>query len=83
MDLLYFAHVRENIGCSSEQISLPDNISDVRGLMDHLRAKGRNYHSAFENEDIIRVAVNQLYVNFDHVISEKDEIAFFPPMTGG
>ncbi|PCJ33732.1 MAG: molybdopterin converting factor subunit 1 [Alphaproteobacteria bacterium] len=83
MNLLYFAHVRENIGCSSEQMSLPDNISNVGELMSHLRAKGKGYQSAFENEDNIRVAVNQLYVNFDHVISEQDEIAFFPPMTGG
>jgi len=83
MELQYFARIRENIGCSSEQISLPDHISDVRGLIDHLRARGENYQSAFENETLIRIAVNQIYVTFDHVIFDKDEIAFFPPMTGG
>ena len=83
MELLYFARIREDIGQSSETISLPDTISDVRDLIDHLRERGENYQAAFKNEAIIRVAVNQTYVDFDHPLQDNDEIAFFPPMTGG
>ncbi len=83
MKLLYFARIREDIGHSSEDISLPEGVSDIGGLIDHLCAKGENYRSAFKDKTIIRVAVNQLYVNFDHPLSGGDEVAFFPPMTGG
>ncbi|MBL4801027.1 MAG: molybdopterin converting factor subunit 1 [Emcibacter sp.] len=83
MELLYFARIREDIGHSSEIISLPENVSNVESLIGFLRQKGQNYQTAFENEIIIRVAVNQAYVKFDHPLEDKDEVAFFPPMTGG
>lgn len=83
MELLYFAQIRENIGHGSESITQPENVSDVSGLIGYLREQGDSYCAAFENEAILRVAVNQVYVNFDHPIQDSDEIAFFPPMTGG
>lgn len=83
MEIYYFARIRENTGHSSETISLPENISDVGGLIEHLQGQGENYQTAFENKAILRVAVNQTSVNFDHPIQDSDEIAFFPPMTGG
>jgi len=83
MDLLYFAHIRETIGCSNEPLPLPENISNVGQLIDHLRARGQNYQAAFKDETSIRAAVNQCYVNFDHPLRDGDEVAFFPPMTGG
>ncbi len=83
IELLYFARIRETIGQSSEKISLPKNVKNIDDLINHLRAKSENYHTAFFNETLIRVAVNQTYVSFDHPISDLDEIAFFPPMTGG
>ena len=83
MKLLYFAQIREDIGCGSEEYPLPENISDVGALIDYLRTQGENYRIAFNNEDLLRVAVNQTHVNFDHPLQDGDEIAFFPPMTGG
>lgn len=83
MELLFFAQIRENIGHGSEKLPLPDGISTVQNLIDHLRQRGENYQTAFENENIIRVAVNQDYVGLDHSVTDNDEIAFFPPMTGG
>lgn len=83
MNILYFALIRENIGHSSETIELPNDINDVNGLIKILEAKGDNYKAAFAQTDLIRVAVNQEYVNLDHSISSNDEVAFFPPMTGG
>jgi len=52
-------------------------------LINYLEQKGDNYKAAFAQSDLIRVAINQEYVNLDHPISNNDEIAFFPPMTGG
>lgn len=83
MELIYFARIRETIGQSGETFSLPENISTVGSLIDLLRQKGANYEAAFDNEALIRVAVNQTYVDFNHPVVEADEVAFFPPMTGG
>lgn len=83
MELLYFARIRENIGHSSETLALPEGVTTVGKLIDHLRLQGDNYKAAFENEAILRVAVNQAYVDFEHPVTNADEVAFFPPMTGG
>ena len=83
MDLLYFARIRETIGQSGEVLTLPDNISTVDGLINLLRKKGAHYEAAFDNDALIRVAVNQSYVDFNHPVTTDDEVAFFPPMTGG
>lgn len=81
--MFYFARIRENIGHSSETVDLPENISNVNGLIKYLCEQGENYQIAFENDAAIRVAVNQTYVSFDHPVQDSDEVAFFPPMTGG
>lgn len=83
MEIFYFARIREDIGHSSETVDLPKNISTVNGLIGYLCERGENYQTAFENDAAIRVAVNQTYVNFDHPVQDSDEVAFFPPMTGG
>jgi len=83
MELLYFAQLRETIGHGAETLSLPENIADVAGLIAHLREKGDAYRAAFDDKALIRVAVNQTHVSFDHPLTDRDEVAFFPPMTGG
>lgn len=83
MNILYFALIRENVGHSSDTFELPNDITNINGLIRHLEQKGDNYKAAFLQSDLIRVAVNQEYVNLEHPISNNDEVAFFPPMTGG
>lgn len=83
MEILYFARIREDIGHASEHLALPDEISDVAGLMDYLQKRGANYHAAFKDRTVIRTAVNQVYVPPEHPLRNGDEVAFFPPMTGG
>jgi molybdopterin synthase sulfur carrier subunit len=81
--LLYFAWVRQKIGLSEEQIELPSSVTSVSTLVDFLRTRGRGYDEAFRNPALIRVAVNQHHTDFNAVLHPGDEVAFFPPVTGG
>jgi sulfur-carrier protein len=83
MKILYFAWMRQRIGLSTETVELPTDVVTVDGLIDWLIARGDGYGAAFEKRDVIRAAVNQDYVPFDHPVADTDEIAFFPPVTGG
>ncbi len=83
MKLLYFAWLRARIGHAEEQFDLPSDIRDVAGLIEWLRGRGGNYAEALRDLSVIRVAVNQEYVGRDHPIRDGDEVALFPPVTGG
>jgi molybdopterin synthase sulfur carrier subunit len=83
MKLLYFAWVRQRIGIAEESFELPGDVTSVRHLVTFLIARGNNYSEAFKDLDRVRVAVNQEHVNLDHKIAPGDEVAFFPPVTGG
>ncbi len=83
MKLIYFAWVREKAGKSNEEISLPDGVTTVEALIGWLSERDENMATAFSDSSIIRTAVNQEYVQTDHIIKDDDEIAFFPPVTGG
>jgi molybdopterin synthase sulfur carrier subunit len=79
--LLYFAWVRQKIGKSEEQIAAP--AGDVASLIAHLKSLGPHYADAFADLSRIRVAVNQHHAGLDAKIAPNDEVAFFPPVTGG
>jgi len=83
MRLLYFAWLRAKIGIAEEELALPSQVDDVNGLIAWLKSRGSNYADALCNPKAIRVAVNQEYVGFDHAIRDSDEVAIFPPVTGG
>lgn len=83
MQLIYFASVRETVGISQEDYALPESVSSVADLIAHLRDRGEGYATAFENTMMLRVAVNQVHAQADHAVKDSDEIAFFPPVTGG
>lgn len=83
MKLVYFASVRETIGLSEENIELPSTVQTVQELVGHLRGRGDSYAIAFENTLMLRAAVNQIHAQADHPVSDSDEVAFFPPVTGG
>lgn len=81
--LLYFAWLRARIGHAEENLPKPAEVNDVAGLLDWLRGRGPRYLEALRDLSVIRVAVNQDYVGRDHPIRGGDEIAIFPPVTGG
>lgn len=83
MKVLYFAWVREVTGTSEEEFELAEGLNTVQDLVAWLKKKDVVYQSAFADDKMVRVAVNQEYVSLDHQISNDDEIAFFPPVTGG
>ncbi len=79
----YFASVREALGKANEQLEFPDDIVNVEGLMKYLGASNPAFQSLIESENKILVAVNQIVVDRNYMLSKNDEVAFFPPMTGG
>jgi molybdopterin synthase sulfur carrier subunit len=81
--LLYFAWLRQKIGISEEELRVPASVADVSALIDFLKARGAGYEAAFRDLKVLRVAVNQQHSRFDASIGPEDEIAFFPPVTGG
>ena len=83
MQLLYFGWVRSKIGISGETLDPPPDVADVRGLIGWLEARGAGYSEAFGDMSVIRVAVNQEMAELDAAVGKGDEVALFPPMTGG
>ena len=83
MRLLYFGWVRTQIGIGGETLEPPAEITDVRALIDWLKQRGESYRVALEDLTTIRVAINQEMANLDATVSSEDEVALFPPMTGG
>ncbi len=83
MKVLWFAWLRTRVGTGEETIALPDTVTDVGGLLDFLATRSPGHEEALKNRNVVRVAVNQTYVKQDHAVADGDEIAIFPPVTGG
>jgi sulfur-carrier protein len=83
MTILYFAWLRERTKTAEETVRLPDGVTDVAGLIDWLKTRGPNYAEAFKEMRAVRTAVNQEHVPLSAPVKDGDEVAFFPPVTGG
>ena len=81
--LLYFASLRERLGCSREQVALPAASATVATLLEHLRARDARWSEALGSAQPWRVAVNQRMADPATPLKPGDEVAFFPPVTGG
>jgi len=82
-NILYFASLAEALGTKAEQIDLPPDCKTVDDLVQLLRTRGEPFASAFDGSTRILVAVNQEMNEPATEVNNVDEIAFFPPVTGG
>ncbi|HVJ35351.1 MAG TPA: molybdopterin converting factor subunit 1 [Terriglobia bacterium] len=83
MRILYFAWIRAKVGIAAEDVAPPVEVTTVGTLLDWLAARGPNYAEALKTRSVVKTAVNQEYVEDDHPITMGDEVALFPPVTGG
>jgi molybdopterin synthase sulfur carrier subunit len=83
VEILYFARIKELVGMDREQLQLPQGIADISALIDHLCGdRGDEWSAALRQENLL-IAVNQTMVKSDQRLGDGDEVAFFPPVTGG
>ncbi len=83
LTLLYFASLRERLECPMERVEMPDTTGNVAGIVAELRRRGGAWDEAFGAGRGWRISVNQRMGALDSPVAEGDEIAFFPPVTGG
>ena len=81
--VLYFARLREALGRASEEIALPAEVRDIEGLRAMLIARGGVWAEELAPHRPVRAAINQAMAIGDAVLADGDEVAFFPPVTGG
>ena len=78
--VLYFARLREELNRDSESI---DGVPDMRSLVKMLQARGSDWADIFDNDQLLLMSVNQEMADLDTPLADGDEVAFFPPVTGG
>jgi molybdopterin synthase sulfur carrier subunit len=81
--VLYFARLRETLGTGSERVALPDAVRDLEGVRALLVARGGEWAQQLAPDRPVRAAVNQAMAYGDTPVADGDEVAFFPPVTGG
>ena len=81
--LLYFARLREALGSGREELLLPSDINTLGALRTHLAQRGEAWAKEMAAGRNLRAAVNQDIATADTPVKDGDEIAFFPPVTGG
>lgn len=82
INLCFFARFREQLGVQQELYTLPKECNSHE-LLAQLAQRGNKWHELFDNPTGVLVAINQEMATLDHVIRHGDEVAFFPPVTGG
>ena len=81
--VLYFARLRETLGCAREELALPESVIDLGSLRDMLVSRGGAWGQELSPTRKVRAAVNQSMAGDETPLRDGDEVAFFPPVTGG
>ncbi len=81
--VLYFARLKEAVNYSTEDIALPTDVSTVIALKNYLAKRGETWEGLFTGKQVVRAAINHVLVDDLATIQQGDEVAFFPPVTGG
>ena len=82
INVLYFASLKDALGVAAEEIDPDKGITDVGSLRDWLCQRGERWQSALSNQRLM-TAVNQSIARPETPVADGDEVAFFPPVTGG
>ncbi|MBA53073.1 MAG: molybdopterin converting factor subunit 1 [Pseudomonadales bacterium] len=80
--VLFFARIRDQVGCNELDLELPETVSDVGAFTDQLKQRGKEFSAALSDPNVL-VAVNQEMASSQTTVEDGDEIAYFPPVTGG
>jgi molybdopterin synthase sulfur carrier subunit len=80
--VLYFSRLKEALGCAEEQVTLQDTLGNTGELLAMLQSRGEPWASTLEQKPLL-IAVNQSMADLQTDIKSGDEVAFFPPVTGG
>ena len=83
MKILYFAWLRDKAGISECEVAPPPGVATVGALIDWLAARDDRQADVFADRSVVRFAVNQDFAESDTPVGPGDEVAFFPPVTGG
>ena len=83
MNVLYFAWLRTKAGVAEETLSPPADVRTVAALIEWLRSRDAAHAAALADLSVVRVAVNQRYATLEAAVAPDDEVALFPPVTGG
>jgi len=83
LTILYFAWLRERTGLAEEKVSPPETVRTIADLIIWLTARSPGHAAALAHMKTIRCAVNQDFAAPDTSLKPGDEVAFFPPVTGG
>ena len=81
--VLYFARIKEAVNYSTEDIDLPSDIKTIIALKNYLSKRGETWANLFNGKQVVRAAINHALVDDLAAIIADDEVAFFPPVTGG
>ena len=81
--VLYFARLKESLNYSTEEMELPEGVKTIAQLKTHLAKRGEAWANLFNGKQTIRAAINHALVDNEAAVKNGDEVAFFPPVTGG
>lgn len=83
IQVLYFAWLRQRTGLAAEEVEPPPEVATIGALMRWLAARSPGHAAAFAQPKQVRAAVNQEFRGPEDPVAPGDEVAFFPPVTGG
>ena len=82
LKVLYFASIRERLGVAEEEVEMAEN-SKCLDLIDHLGDRGEAWKDLLVDAGNVRMAINKEFADDGDALSDGDEVAIFPPVTGG
>lgn len=83
MRIRYFAWLKLRVGTAAEEVDPPAEVTTVAALQSWLAVRHPRFGEALEARGVVRCAVNHVHVGPEAPVSLTDEVAFFPPVTGG